>query len=655
MKKIETENYLEESNEYQEEIEKQLELSVAEVDMKELKKEILVLKGLIKQAERIKLYEVERKYQELEDTLFGMNGLLEQNEKIIIFTEAVDTLNYLEEKLSKRVSKIAKIIGGFSMDKRREQVELFRGDCQIMLATDAGGESINLQFCNQMINYDIPWNPNKLEQRMGRIHRIGQKNEVFVFNLVAKNTREGSVMAKLLDKMEQMRTDLGSDLVYDFIGEVLEDNYDSLSELMQKAIMERENLDEIIENMDKTLSNEHKKLIDLVREERLVDDEINLPSLKRQKDNWMIHRIPLRSYADFTTYILEKKRVRIAKSKDEKVFRIERLPKFIRDQIPELNDRQLESYRFTNSMETVTEDVPLINETHPLLNVGLQLMKQETEGYTWKHYKVSTNVPERLHIELYEITVVDGTGKKLESQMIHLGKRDNGEVITLDSNWIFYNQFDENDFEEESVGNKQCITEIMRKSIEIRDRIYSKREKQLNKMSTFLEKSFNQQYRETLKKLDKYQQENIDNRNSALINQMNAKLMDLDIKKEERLKLINQQKNVSLKPPKLVISLDVMPTGKCQRVLANDYYEAVSQYERAHGRLNVKQYNNLGLIDFSSERYNGEQRFIVLTNDPEFTFSENELEDLRDISGMVYIYVVENGEVKEVKNECISN
>lgn len=104
-----------------------------------------------------------------------MNGLLEQNEKIIIFTEAVDTLNYLEEKLLKRVSKIAKIIGGFSMDKRREQVELFRGDCQIMLATDAGGESINLQFCNQMINYDIPWNPNKLEQRMGRIHRIGQK------------------------------------------------------------------------------------------------------------------------------------------------------------------------------------------------------------------------------------------------------------------------------------------------------------------------------------------------------------------------------------------------------------------------------------------------------------------------------------------------
>lgn len=79
------------------------------------------------------------------------------------------------------VPQIAKIVGRFSMDERRRQVELFRNECQIMLATDAGEEAINLQFCNQMINYDIPWNPNKLEQRMGRIHRIGQKNEVAIF------------------------------------------------------------------------------------------------------------------------------------------------------------------------------------------------------------------------------------------------------------------------------------------------------------------------------------------------------------------------------------------------------------------------------------------------------------------------------------------
>src|SRR5699024_408048 len=134
----------------------------------------------------------------------------------LIFTESIDTLRYIESNLLQQFDVIAKITGDLSMNKRREQVELFRSDsCQVMVTTDAGGESINLQFCNQLINYDIPWNPNKLEQRMGRIHRIGQNNEVFIFNMVAKNTREGNVMVRLLDKMEQMSMDLGSDLVYD--------------------------------------------------------------------------------------------------------------------------------------------------------------------------------------------------------------------------------------------------------------------------------------------------------------------------------------------------------------------------------------------------------------------------------------------------------
>jgi len=132
VKIIESENYLEENSEQQEKIEEQLEQSVTDIDMKELKKEILVLKGLIKQSERIKLYEIERKYQELEETLFGLDGILQQGEKIIIFTETVDTLNYLEEKLLKRVPKVATIVGKYSMNKRRQQVEQFRDECQIM-------------------------------------------------------------------------------------------------------------------------------------------------------------------------------------------------------------------------------------------------------------------------------------------------------------------------------------------------------------------------------------------------------------------------------------------------------------------------------------------------------------------------------------------
>ncbi|KJE27973.1 hypothetical protein LG52_2260 [Geobacillus kaustophilus] len=131
------------------------------------------------------------------------------------------------------------------MEERRKQINKFKDECQVTLATNSGGETINLQFCNQMINYDIPWNPNKLEQRMGRIHRIGQRNEVFVFNLVAGNTREGRVLITLMTKMEQMRKDLGHDLVYDFIGDLLEEHAADLPTLMQQAILQREQIDDV--------------------------------------------------------------------------------------------------------------------------------------------------------------------------------------------------------------------------------------------------------------------------------------------------------------------------------------------------------------------------------------------------------------------------
>ncbi|WP_078596328.1 DEAD/DEAH box helicase [Evansella clarkii] len=649
LKRIETEHYLEEGNEYQEEVERKLELSTDEINLKELKKEILVLKGLIKQAEHIKFYEVEKKYQELEETLFGLNGLLQQNEKIIIFTESIDTLNYLEEKLLKRVSIVAKIIGGSSMEKRRQQVELFRNNCQIMLATDAGGESINLQFCNQMINYDIPWNPNKLEQRMGRIHRIGQMNEVFVFNLVAKNTREGSVMAKLLDKIEQMRTDLGSDLVYDFMGEIIEDNYDSLAEIMQKAIIERERLDEILENMDKTLTNEHEKLLELLKEERMAEEDLDLSALKKQKENLIVNRVPPMSYTNFTTHVLNKKKVRIAKSKDKKVFRIERLPKFIREQMGDYNEYHEGSYHFTNSIKKATEQTPLISESHPLFITAMKLIDQKMKGQSWSHYKVSTNIPENIYVEIYEISVTDGTGKTLENQLIHLAQRKSGDIITLDPNWIFYHQLLDEVTQLNANNKKELLNDIISNAMEIRDEIASKRESQLNKLHIFLEKSFNHQYRETLNRLDSYQQENVDNRNTALINQMNSKLIEIDNKKEERLELVNRQRNVSLKPPKKILSLQILSQGKCKRVIASDYTEAIIKYERANGRMNVKQYNNLGLVDFSSERFNGEERFIILTNDPQFEFTEYEEEALGDILDKVYIYIVEGGEVKEVR------
>ena len=118
-------------------------------------------------------------------------------------------------------------------DKR--QWNFAKPETQILLATDAAGEGINLQFCRLLINWDIPWNPNRLEQRMGRIHRYGQKENVMVFNMVASNTREGQVLERLLKKLDIIRQSIGDDRVYDVIQDVLEDVRleDILSEVLE--------------------------------------------------------------------------------------------------------------------------------------------------------------------------------------------------------------------------------------------------------------------------------------------------------------------------------------------------------------------------------------------------------------------------------------
>ena len=162
----------------------------------------------------------EQKYVELKK-LLNSQGVID-GEKLVIFTEHKDTLLYLQERLTNNGYHVVTIHGGMSVDERREsQYRFMTPDVQILICTDAAGEGINLQFCRLLINWDIPWNPNRLEQRMGRIHRYGQKSDVIVFNMVASNTREGQVLKKLLEKLNVIREQLGDDRVYDVIQDVL--------------------------------------------------------------------------------------------------------------------------------------------------------------------------------------------------------------------------------------------------------------------------------------------------------------------------------------------------------------------------------------------------------------------------------------------------
>ena len=200
----------------------------------ELRAEIEEVRGLVKLAREVYERKIESKYERLWEALEDY-----PDTKVLIFTEFRDTLNFLVDRLEGRglTGRIAQIHGGMDFRERGRQTEKFRdpNGARIMVATDAAGEGINLQFCWLLVNYDIPWNPARLEQRMGRVHRYKQRHDVLLANLVSNDTREGRVLKVLLDKLESIRREL-DDKVFDIIGQQFTGK--PLTELIFEAVVE---------------------------------------------------------------------------------------------------------------------------------------------------------------------------------------------------------------------------------------------------------------------------------------------------------------------------------------------------------------------------------------------------------------------------------
>ena len=209
--------------------------AVVAVTVEELRQEVETLRDLSQRARRLIDSGHESKFERFRE-LLGNPG--NADAKWLVFSEHRDTVDFLVTRLEALgyAGRVATIHGGVAWPEREEQVERFRDSAgaRFLIATDAAGEGINLQFCRLMVNYDIPWNPARLEQRMGRIHRYGQKHEVRIVNLVSTNTREGRVLKVLLDRLEAIRKELRSDKVFDVIGRLFENK--SLRDHMREAL-----------------------------------------------------------------------------------------------------------------------------------------------------------------------------------------------------------------------------------------------------------------------------------------------------------------------------------------------------------------------------------------------------------------------------------
>ena len=266
-----------------------LDRATAARTIAELETEIATLERLEMQAAALRSAGEDTKWTEL-------NGILDHplmtdgegnRRKLIVFTEPRDTLTYLAERIRTRLGRpeaVVVIHGGVGREDRRKAVEAFTHDKDVLVlvANDAAGEGINLQRAHLMVNYDLPWNPNRLEQRFGRIHRIGQTEVCHCWNLVAAETREGEVYLRLLEKIEAAREALGGK-VYDVLGRLFDSR--ALSDLLMEAIRygeQKEVRDRLFQAVDDVADRQH--LTQLMDERALAHEAMSTSDIEHIRE-----------------------------------------------------------------------------------------------------------------------------------------------------------------------------------------------------------------------------------------------------------------------------------------------------------------------------------------------------------------------------------
>jgi SNF2 family DNA or RNA helicase len=301
----------------------------------DIKKEIEELKEILAIAQQAEHQFIDAKLETLYDIIFKIR--MEENEaKFLIFTEFIGTQNYLNEMLSKKGYKVVLLNGSMDMDERKKVLMDFKEDADILISTDAGGEGLNLQFCHIVINYDMPWNPMKIEQRIGRVDRIGQQRDVLVFNFVLEDTIENRVREILEEKLQIIYKEFGVDKLSDVL-----DSFESgvdFTDVYIKSIAHPEYMDVFIKSVEEEirektrnfselkeiLKNKRELNLDLIRDLPSQDTMYYLKEMYKYKCLSIGEEIKL----DLNTINLF----------DERIKSLLNIPEFsIKDKIPRVN------------------------------------------------------------------------------------------------------------------------------------------------------------------------------------------------------------------------------------------------------------------------------------------------------------------------------
>lgn len=613
-----------------------MDAATAAQTVEELNAELLELADLTATAKKVLEAGTDRKWSELSAILQDNALVTDPNgvpRKFIIFTEHRDTLDYLQRKIGSLLGKpdsVKSIHGGVRRGDRRLITEEFtkNRDVQILIATDAAGEGLNLQAAHLMVNYDLPWNPNRIEQRFGRIHRIGQEEVCRLWNLVASNTREGEVFTRLLEKLEQMRQTYGGK-VFDVLGEAFTET--PLRNLLLDAIQYGERPDvkaKMHEVIDASVGDGLKDLLDerALASENLA--EADLHALRAAMDEARARRLQPHYIEMAFKAAFSRLGGRIAK-REQGRYEIANVPQQIRavgqGPIATKYDRVTFDLGKVHAEELSRAD--LLAPGHPLHDAVMDEAVRQFGGSLHRGTVLISSTLEETHLLVGVIEeVADATGESVARRFGYAYVDSIGTVTPagpapyLDcvaapenavteaarrlpwlsdaedkaTSWIIANQLP--DYLAEVQPRR--LAELSRSRDLVTKRLEGERDRLLLDAAIASEKELaGEKPRESSESL-------------------NRKAVDLDIRLRKRLDLLDQQSLMSTKPPRIVTAALVLPIGMLETDLPASApihaketkeverrgVELVLARERELGRKPVEQpFNNPGFDILSTD------------------------------------------------------
>jgi len=647
-------------------------------DPEEVAQERDEVAALLRMAESLRHHN-EAKFVELLSVLDSSDVIRRDDEKLLIFTEHKDTLDNLATRLTNKSYTVTTIHGGMDVEARKQAQREFRTRAKIMIATDAAGEGINLQFCRYLINWDIPWNPNRLEQRMGRIHRYGQADDVRVYNLVAINTREGAVLQRVLSKLDVMREQMGTDRVYDVIDELLEEV--PLVRLLEQSI-DAENGAEATVATEQCLSRgieQRAQALIALQQKQSLASKLDLREARKLRDDSDERRLQPRFIQRFFLSAYRAAGGTVTEDKHFPVFHIGRTPSELlaiagqmrlpvpdKYDTPFVFDKELVSVA---SRVRVPEHTKLLGPGHPLFDALIAwAIRRARDAFTRGVLLVDPSIARPQRIWLVRSSIEDGRReerKRLAHEHLsvvvadHLGLRATSPAnllnYTAPESFLERPSLPDHPSEEVQMWAYESLTEPQLA------RLREHRQAECELRRHYLETTFTELILDLQDHLNTLQQAQlVGDDNPEERQKLERRIQQLKTRRAQRLAELDLMLRLTADLPDIVTSALVVPApaavvepeGAMRRrgvaMRRDDEVEQVAielamRYERSCGRTPHDVSQDGEHYDIRSESPTGERRFIEVKGraaSGAIVLTAPEVDKLRQLGDRSYLYVV---------------